>query len=38
MAYIRKAGKLGYRRIFTCLLSVEGKEQEEIIGQFCPPG
>ena len=22
IAYIRKAGKMGYRRIFTCLLSV----------------
>lgn len=35
IAYIRKAGKLGYRRIFTCLLSVGEKNREEIIGQFC---
>lgn len=34
IAYIRKAGKLGYR-IFTCLLSVGEKNREEIIGQFC---
>ena len=34
IAYIRKAGKLGYKRIFTCLLSVGEKSGEEIIGQF----
>lgn len=31
--YIRKAGKLGYKRIFTCLLSVE-ESREEVIGRF----
>ena len=35
IAYIRKAGKLGYKRIFTCLLSIGEKSREEIIGQFC---
>mgnify|MGYP001451711579 CR=1 FL=1 len=34
IAYIRKAGKLGYKRIFTCLLSVGEKGGEEIIGQY----
>jgi hypothetical protein len=33
MDYIRKAGKLGYKRIFTCLLSVE-ESREEVIGRF----
>ena len=28
IAYIRKAGKLGYKRIFTCLLSVGEKSRE----------
>ena len=35
IAYMRKAGKLGYKRIFTCLLSIGEKSREEIIGQFC---
>lgn len=34
IAYIRKAGKLGYKRIFTCLLSVGEKSREKIIKQF----
>ncbi|WP_024347608.1 DUF871 domain-containing protein [Lacrimispora indolis] len=34
MEYIRKAGRLGYKRIFTCLLSVEGKNREEVMGRF----
>ncbi len=33
MEYIRKAGRLGYKRIFTCLLSVE-ESREEVIGRF----
>ena len=37
IAYMRKAGKLGYKRIFTCLLSIGEKSREEIIGQFCRP-
>lgn len=32
-AYIRKAGKLGYKRVFTCFLSVE-EDKEEIIKNF----
>lgn len=35
IAYIKKAGSLGFKRIFTCLLSVEGKSREEVIGEFC---
>jgi len=31
--YIRKAGRLGYKRIFTCLLSVE-ESREEVICRF----
>lgn len=33
-AYMKKAGALGYKRVFTCLLSVEGKSREEVIGEF----
>lgn len=32
--YIRKAGRLGYKRIFTCLLSVGERSREEVIGRF----
>lgn len=31
--YIEKAGRLGYKRIFTCLLSVE-ESREEVMGRF----
>ncbi len=34
IAYIKKAGKLGFKRIFTCLLSVEGKTRKEVIEAF----
>nr|WP_077609294.1 MupG family TIM beta-alpha barrel fold protein [Clostridium sp. Marseille-P2415] len=34
LAYIRLAGKYGFQRIFTCLLSVEGKTREQLIGEF----
>lgn len=33
-AYIRLAGKYGFKRIFSCLLSVGGKEKEELIREF----
>lgn len=33
MEYIRKAGRLGYKRIFTCLLSVK-ESREEVTGRF----
>lgn len=33
-AYIRLAGKYGFGRIFTCLLSVGDKKKEEIIQEF----
>ena len=33
-AYIRKAGSLGYKRIFTCLLSVGDKCREEVVSEF----
>lgn len=32
--YIRLAGKYGFSRIFTCLLSVEGKGREEVTREF----
>lgn len=32
--YIRKASQYGFSRIFTCLLSVEGKTKEEVIEEF----
>lgn len=32
--YIRLAGKYGFKRIFTCLLSVGGKTKEELIREF----
>ena len=32
--YIEKAGKLGYRRIFTCLLSVGDKSREDVVSEF----
>lgn len=31
--YIRKAGKLGYKRVFTCFLSVEG-DKDQIVKEF----
>ncbi|MDR1033363.1 MAG: MupG family TIM beta-alpha barrel fold protein [Bifidobacteriaceae bacterium] len=33
-AYIEKAAKAGFSRVFTCLLSVEGKTKEEIKSDF----
>lgn len=32
--YIRKAGSLGYQRVFTCLLSVGEKKKEDAILEF----
>lgn len=32
--YIHLAGKYGFKRIFTCLLSVADKNMDEIIGEF----
>lgn len=34
IAYIKKAGSLGFKRIFTCLLSVDGKSREAVIEEF----
>lgn len=34
IAYIRRAGKYGFKRVFTCLLSMEGKTKEEILEEF----
>lgn len=34
MEYITLAAKYGFKRIFTCLLSVEGKTKEEILDEF----
>lgn len=34
IAYIKRAGRYGFKRIFTCLLSVEGKSRESVIGEF----
>ena len=34
IAYIRLAGKYGFKRIFTCLLSVGDKAKEELIDEF----
>lgn len=34
IAYIQKAGALGYKRVFTCLLSVDGKSREQVIEEF----
>jgi hypothetical protein len=33
-AYIALAAKYGFKRIFTCLISAEGKEIEEVISEF----
>lgn len=33
-AYIKKAAECGFKRIFTCLLSVEGKTRDEILVEF----
>ena len=32
--YIRKASQYGFERIFTCLISVEDKNTEEVISEF----
>lgn len=32
-AYVRKAGKLGFKRVFTCFLSVEG-DKDKIVNEF----
>ena len=34
MAYIDLAGKCGFKRVFSCLLSVEGKTKEELKQEF----
>lgn len=34
IAYIKKAGTYGFKRIFTCLLSMEGKSRETVIEEF----
>ena len=34
LAYIRRAGSYGFKRIFTCLLSVGDKSREEITEEF----
>ncbi len=34
IAYIRLAGKYGFKRIFTCLLSVGDRTREELIEEF----
>lgn len=34
ISYIRQAAKYGFRRIFTCLLSVGEKSKEELIQEF----
>lgn len=34
LKYIDKAGKLGFKRIFTCLLSIENKDKKELISEF----
>ena len=34
IAYIKKAGKYGFKRVFTCLLSVEGKSRDQVIMEF----
>ena len=34
IAYIKRAGRYGFKRIFTCLLSVEGKSRESVIEEF----
>lgn len=34
IAYIKKAGDLGFKRVFTCLLSMEGKTRQEAIEEF----
>lgn len=34
MAYIHLAGKYGFRRVFTCLLSVGTKTREELTAEF----
>lgn len=34
ISYIQKAGAYRFKRIFTCLLSVEGKSREAVIGEF----
>lgn len=34
LEYIRLAGKYGFRRVFTCLLSVGNKSREQLIAEF----
>jgi len=34
LAYIRLAGKYGFKRVFTCLLSVGAKSEAALIGEF----
>ncbi|RGY97454.1 MupG family TIM beta-alpha barrel fold protein [Clostridium sp. AM58-1XD] len=34
IVYIKKAGSYGFKRIFTCLLSAEGKAREEVTEEF----
>lgn len=34
IAYIRLAGKYGFKRVFTCLLSVGDKSREELVTEF----
>ena len=34
LAYIEKAGKLGFKRIFTCLISVKNNSREQLIDEF----
>lgn len=34
IAYINLAGKLGYSRIFTCLISEDNKNTEEVVNEF----
>lgn len=34
LSYIERAGKLGFKRIFTCLLSVTDKDKDSLIKEF----
>ena len=34
LSYVQKVGELGFKRIFTCLLSVHNKSKEEILKEF----
>lgn len=33
-SYIEKAGKLGFKRIFTCLISIQNKNKQELVNEF----